>query len=114
MSNMLILILCAILAQGITWLQTNGQLVWPWMKDYKYIILLISYPIGLLFWICTEYGYPAFNGQLWPVRFLIHVAGILVFIVFTTWLLKEPLTIKIGVQIALCFAIMAVQFFWKT
>ena len=35
MNNMLILIVCALLAQGITWLQTNGQLVWPWMKDYK-------------------------------------------------------------------------------
>ena len=42
MNNMLILIVCALLTQGITWLQTNGQLIWPWMKDYKYIILLFN------------------------------------------------------------------------
>lgn len=112
--NLLILIVCAILAQGLTWLQTNGQLLWPWMKDYKWFILLGSYPIGWMFWLCTEYGYPAFDNQLWPVRFTIHVAGILTFVLFTTWLLKEPLTLKIGVQIALCFAIMFIQFFWKT
>ena len=114
MNNMLILILTALLAQGLTWLQTNGQLIWPWMKDYKYIILLGSYPIGWLFWASTEYGYPAFDGQLWPVRFLIHVAGIIVFILFTTWLLKEPFTLKICVQIALCFAILLTQMLWKT
>jgi len=114
MSNMLILILCAILAQGLTWFQTNGQVVWPILKEYKWFVILGSYPIGWLFFEATTYGYPAFNNQLWPVKFVIFVAGILTFILFTTWLLKEPFTIKIAVQIALCCAILMVQLMWKT
>ena len=111
--NLIILIVMSLLAQGLTWLQTNGQLIWPWIKKNEYIVLLLSYPIGWMFWKCTEYGYPAFDGQLWPVRFVIHVAGIITFIIFTTWLLKEPFTLKIIVQLILCFSILGVQFLWK-
>jgi len=111
--NLIILILFSVLAQSLTWIQTNGQLIWPWIKKNEYIVLLGSYPIGWLFWKCTEYGYPAFDGQLWPVRFIIQVVGIITFIIFTTWLLKEPFTAKIAVQLILCIAIIGVQFLWK-
>lgn len=112
--NLVILIICAVLAQSMTWFQTNGQLLWPFFKEYKWLILLGSYPIGWLFYETTTYGYLAFNGQLWPVRFVVFVSGILLFILFTTWLLKEPFTLKILTQIILCLSVVLVQVLWKT
>ena len=105
--------LLAILAQGLTWIQVNGQLVWPIFKQYKYAILLLSYPIGYLFWNVTQYGYPVFDNQLWPIRFLVFVSGICTFVLFTTWLLEEPFTFKIAMQLLLCVAIICIQLFWK-
>lgn len=106
-------LLYALGAQTLTWIQMNGQLVWPIFKEYKYIILLLSYPIGWMFWNCTEFGYPVFDNQLWPIRFLVFVTGIVTFMIFTIWLLKEPFTLKIAVQLLLCFSIVCIQLFWK-
>tara|TARA_R100001443_G_scaffold93233_1_gene99811 strand:+ start:70 stop:414 length:345 start_codon:yes stop_codon:yes gene_type:complete len=114
MNNIIMLIICAFLAQSLAWFQTNGQLLWPIFKEYKWIVFLSSIPTAILYYYTTTFGYPAFNGNLWPVRFVVFTSGILVFILFTTWLLKEPFTLKIFVQIALCFAILLTQMLWKT
>ena len=114
MNKLLLGIIYFAIGQIIIWFQTNGQLLWPIFKEYKWIVFLSSIPTAILYYYTTTFGYPAFNGNLWPVRFVVFTSGILVFILFTTWLLKEPFTLKIFVQIALCFAILLTQMLWKT
>ena len=60
----------------------------------------------------TYYGVTAFDGDLWPNRFLGFILGIISY-AKTNYFFKQPVTGKILVQLILCFLIVLVQVMWK-
>lgn len=96
-------------AQMIAWIQINGQFVWPWMKNYKFLISLSGVPISYLLMIATDYAYEGMNGKIWPGRLMAFAVGILVFTVFTNVFLGEGIDIKAGISLLLASILLMIQ-----
>ena len=94
------------LGQTGAYLQHNYQFLdkrfppewWGWY--------VMAIPITWFFLRGTYYGVNAFDGDLWPNRFIGFIIGIVSYTILTSWLFKQHITPKIFVQIALCCMIM--------
>lgn len=102
------------LGQGLIWIQTNGQFIWPWFKKNPW---LISFGFGgIISYIlihATRMVVTHFDGLLWPGRFIGFASGMLVFATMTYYLMGESITLKTGVSLLLASALIAIQLFWK-
>lgn len=113
MKNLIYALLLFLVGQSVIWFQINGQFVWPLFRKYEWVLVLSGIPISLLYLSATRYGVEAFDGLLWPQRFLAFACGIFVFSIFA-WLFKgEGFTIKTIVSLALSLTIVVIQVFWK-
>ena len=70
MKNLIICMVIFVIAQTLVWLQLNGQFVWDSFRKHEWILILFGLPISWLFLEATRYGVAAFDGLLWPQRFL--------------------------------------------
>lgn len=112
--EMFICILLFLVGQAMVWFQLNGQFIWPVFKKYEALIILSGIPITWVFLVATRYGYNAFDGLLWPQRFLAFVGGMIIFSLFT-WLFKgEGISAKTFVCLALSISILFIQILWKS
>mgnify|MGYP003647491311 FL=1 len=113
MKNLIVSILLFVFAQTMVWLQLNGQFVWPWFRKYEWILLLFGVPIAWLFIVATRHGVAAFDGLLWPQRFLAFACGIIIFTIFT-WVLKgEGINTKTLISLCMAACLVLIQIFWK-
>ena len=109
----LITILLFFLAQTMVWLQLNGQFVWASSRKYEWVLILFGLPISWLFLEATRNGVTAFDGLLWPQRFLAFACGIVIFSLLT-WLLKgEGINTKTLVSLMLSGVLVFIQILWK-
>lgn len=113
-NNLLIGFLLFFIGQGIIWIQTNSQFLWPWWKKNP---LLISFTLGgvasYIFIKATYYTVTYFDGLLWPGRFIGFASGILVFTALTYHLMGEGINLKTAVSLLLAICLICIQLFWK-
>lgn len=100
-------------AQVIVWFQHNWQFINPKMKPEWWGWYVVAIPITWMFLKGTYYGVTAFDGDLWPNRFIGFILGIISYAWLTAYFFKQPVTGKILVQLILCFLIVLVQVMWK-
>jgi hypothetical protein len=114
MNNLTAAFVLFFIGQGIIWIQSYGQFIWPWWKNNP---LLISFTLGgiasYIFIKATYYTYLHFDGLLWPGRFIGFGTGILIFAILTYFLMSEGITLKTMVSLLLAISLIAVQIFWK-
>lgn len=103
-----------VLGQIVVWIQVNGPMIWPWAKNYKFLLMLLGVPITWAFMEATQYSVRGFEGQFWPGRFLSFVAGIFVFTLMTYLFRNEAITLKTAVCLCLALSLILVQLFWKS
>jgi hypothetical protein len=103
------------IAQSITWFTSNLQLVYPWLKTTKGIGLMViaSMPATIGYIMGTKHLYEA-TSTLWSVRLLGFSMGVLTFTIWTYLIMKEGITMKTAVSLALSVVIVLLQVFWKT
>ena len=100
--------------QVIAWYQTNGQFISPWIKNHPILTsTIVGIPIGVLYIYGTKYVADYSDGELWPVRIVGFVTGILGFTILTYVHLNEAITLKTGVILLLMTVIVLLQVFWK-
>ena len=113
MKNLIICLIIFTLAQMLVWLQLNGQFVWDSFRKHEWVLILFGLPISWLFLEATRHGVTAFDGLLWPQRFLAFATGIIIFSIFT-WLLKgEGINTKTMVSLGFSICLVLIQIFWK-
>ena len=100
------------LAQIITFVQLQGQIRWPWVKDNPLIVVLLGLPISYLFMNSTRLFNEA-TGATWPGRLIGQSIGIVVFATMSWLLFKEPVTTKTTMCIILALCVILIQIFWK-
>ena len=96
-------------AQMLAWLQINGQFVWPWMREYRFLVSLSGVPISYLLMLATDYAYEGMDGKIWPGRLMAFAVGILVFTIFTNVFLGEGINLKAGISLALATILLIIQ-----
>ena len=100
-------------AQIAVWFQHNWQFINEKYKPEWWGWYIVAIPITYLFLKGTYYGVTAFDGDLWPNRFIGFILGIISYAWLTNYFFKQPVTGKILVQLILCFLIVLVQVMWK-
>ena len=111
--NLLLGILFYILAQLVTYFQTNGQFIWKFFKDHPLIISLLGIPISYFFIIATKYTVKSFDGLLWPPRFIGFGVGIILYTFLVSYFFNEGISTKTLVSLLLALTIILMQIFWK-
>ena len=105
-----------LIAQSLSWYQTNGQFISTWMKEHPVLTSALSgIPVGLGYIYGTSYIVSAFGGEsLWASRLLGFATGVFTFSILTYIHVKEGITLKTGVILGLASLIVILQVFWKT
>ena len=111
------------LATGIFWFilgpififfQLNGQFKSNWFKKNELIVASTGLIISFFFIWGTKYTVEAFNGLLWPARFVGFSLGMVIYALGVSYFFKEGITNKTFVSLALCVMLVMIQLFWRT
>lgn len=105
-------ILLSLLAQVISFVQLQGQMVWKFPKENPYIMMFLGLPISLIFIRTTK----IFNEQFdtnWPGRLIGFGLGVIVFTIMSWLIFNEHPTPKTITCLVLAFTIVVLQIFWK-
>ena len=103
-------------AQTVTWFTSNLQLIYPYFKTWKGILVMtvVSMPATVGYILATKALYTAMNDSLWSVRLIGFSMGVLTFTFLTYWYMKEGLNMKNTITLVLSVVIVLLQVFWKT
>lgn len=105
-------LLLATIAQIISFVQLQGQLVWKFPKENPYVMMLLGLPISLIFIKTTKIFNQHFDAN-WPGRLIGFGLGIIIFTIMSWLVFKEVPTSKTIVCLVLAFTIVLLQVFWK-
>lgn len=105
-------LILAIIAQIISFIQLQGQLVWKFPKENPYVMMLLGLPISLIFIKTTKIFNQHFDAN-WPGRLIGFGLGIIIFTIMSWVIFKEVPTFKTIVCLSLAFIIVLLQVFWK-
>lgn len=113
MNNLLLGFLYNLAAQILTFLQLQGNVKYDWYEKYPILTLGVSIPISWAFIKSIKYFSVYFNGEIWPSRLIGFGIGIIVFVILSLILFKEPLYLKTIICVILAIAILTIQMIWK-
>jgi hypothetical protein len=113
MNKLLAGIFYGILGQVFSFMQLQGSIKYGWYQKYPIIILLSSIPAAWFYIKSVEHLVGWAGGELWPSRLIGFGIGIIIFVVLSLILFKEPITLKTLTCLLLAVSILLVQMFWK-
>jgi hypothetical protein len=106
-------LLYGFVAQVLTFLQLQGPLKWPIIKQHQNWLALAGVPIAMLFMRSVQEFVIAFNGEIWPSRLIGFAVGIMVFSFMSVIMFNESMSAKTAVCIVLGMLILVIQLHWK-
>jgi hypothetical protein len=113
MNKLFLGILWGILGQVSSFMQLQGSIKYNWFQKYPIVVLLSAIPAAWFYIKSVEHLVNWGDGQLWPSRLIGFGIGIIVFVLLSWLLFKEPLTLKTLTCLFLAVSILLVQIFWK-
>ena len=113
MNRLLLGIIYGIFGQVLSFLQLQGSIKYGWFQKYPIIVLLSALPTTWIYIKSVEHLVTWSDGQLWPSRLIGFGIGMIVFVLLSMILFKEPLTLKTLTCLMLAASILLVQIFWK-
>lgn len=113
MNKLLLGVLFGILGQVSSFLQLQGSVKYNWYEKYPFVVLLSSIPAAWFYIKSVNYLVAWGDGQLWPSRLIGFGIGIIVFVLLSWLLFREPLSLKTLTCLFLAASILLVQIFWK-
>jgi hypothetical protein len=112
--NLVYGVLYGIIGQVLSFIQLQGGIKWGWTEKYGWALMLLGLPISWAFMKSVENFILAFHGSIYESRILGFIIGIIVFALMGWFLFREGISIKNGVCLILCFAVVLIQLFWKS
>ena len=111
--NFIIGIFWFLIAHIAVFFQLNGQFKWEWFKQNEFIVAAFGLIISYFYIWGTKYTVAAFDGLLWPSRFVGFGIGMLVYAISVSYVFKEGISIKTFVSLLLCIVLIGIQVLWK-
>ena len=105
--------LVTIVAQVGAWFQHNLQFKYPEYDEKWWGMYALAVPLTYVFILATKYNVEGYGGSIWGARFVGFAIGMIVYAIMIQWFFNEKFTMKIAIQLLLCFTIILVQSFWK-
>jgi hypothetical protein len=113
LDSLLIGIFWFILGHVAVFFQLNGQFKWDWFKNNEFILATCGLIISFFYIWGTKYTVEAFEGLLWPARFIGFGIGMFVYALGVSFLFKEGITSKTFISLFLCVILISIQILWK-
>ena len=105
--------LWGLLGQIFSFMQLQGSVKYGWFAKYPILILLSSIPAAWFYIKSVESLVSWAGGELWPSRLIGFGIGIIVFVILSWLLFREPISLKTFTCLMLATSIILVQIFWK-
>ena len=109
MNNLVLGMMYGMAAQLLTFVQLQGNIKYNWYQRYPIPMLLVSIPISWLFIKSVDHIVKAYDGKIYPSRFIGFSIGMIVFVLMSKLLFNESLDLKSVICILLSLCIIAVQ-----
>ena len=103
-----------ILGHIAVFFQLNGQFKWVWFAKNEWVLALAGLIISFFYIWGTKYTVLAFEGLLWPARFIGFGIGMIVYAIGVWFFFKEGITPKTFISLILCIILISIQVLWKT
>lgn len=103
-----------ILGHIAVFFQLNGQFKWVWFAKNEWALTLAGLIISFFYIWGTKYTILAFEGLLWPARFIGFGIGMIVYAIGVWFFFKEGITPKTFISLILCIILISIQVLWKT
>ena len=113
MQNLVFGILYGLLGQVGSFMQLQGGIKYGWYPKYLWVSMILAVPLSWFYLLSVQHFVKAFDGEIWPSRLLGFSIGIITFTLMSSFLFKEPLTLKTIVCLLLGFSIVAIQVLWR-
>ena len=110
-NNLFLGIFYGLIAQIGTFLQLQGNIRYGWYEKHPILLLSSSIPLAWLYIKSVELFVSAFDGRIWPSRFIGFSLGVIVFALMSRYLFGEPITLKVVVSIFLALCIVLAQIY---
>lgn len=114
LDNFIIGILAFLVAHILTFFQLNGQFKWEWFKSNELLVAASGVIISFFYIWGTKYTVEAFEGLLWPARFIGFGVGMIIYAFMVSYFFKEGITNKTFISLLLCIILISIQVLWKT
>jgi hypothetical protein len=100
-------------AHFFTFFQLNGQFIWKSFQKHEWAVASIGVILSFFYIWGTKYTVAAFDGLLWPSRFIGFGIGMVIYAFGVSYLFKEGINIKTLISLILCLILICIQVFWK-
>ncbi len=102
------------MAHILTFFQLNGQFFkMDWFRKNEILVAAAGIILSF-FYICgTKYTVSAFDGLLWPARFIGFGIGMIIYAIGVSYFFNEGITSKTAISLVLSLILICIQLFWK-
>lgn len=111
--NLIYGIIFFIIAHIGAFFQLNGQFKWDWFVKNEWVIAACGFILSFFYIWGTKYTVLAFEGLLWPARFIGFGIGMIVYAIGVWFLFKEGISPKTFISLILCLILISIQVLWK-
>ena len=102
-----------ILGHIAVFFQLNGQFKWVWFAKNEWALALAGLIISFFYIWGTKYTVLAFEGLLWPARFIGFGIGMIIYALFVGFHFNEGISPKTVVSLVLALLLVCIQVLWK-
>ena len=102
-----------LVAHILTFFQLNGQFLWRWFAKNEWAIAASGIVLSIFYIWGTKYTVDAFNGLLWPGRFIGFGVGMVIYAIMVSYYFNEGINLKTMTSLILATGLVCVQVFWR-
>ena len=102
-----------LIAHILTFFQLNGQFLWKWFAKNEWAIAASGIILSIFYIWGTKYTVDAFNGLLWPGRFIGFGVGMVIYAIMVSYYFNEGINLKTMTSLILATGLVCVQVFWR-
>ena len=102
------------LGHACVFIQLNGQfLKTDWFRKNEFLLACCGLIISFFYIWGTKYTVGAFDGLLWPARFIGFGVGMIIYAFGVSYFFNEGITAKTYISLVLCLLLICIQVLWK-
>ena len=102
-----------LIAHILTFFQLNGQFLYKSFQKHEWLVAASGIVLSIFYMWGTKYIVEAFNGLLWPGRFIGFGVGMIIYAIMVSYFFNEGINVKTLTSLILATILVCVQVFWK-
>ena len=102
-----------LVAHVMTFFQLNGQFLYKSFQKHEWAVAAAGVILSFFYIWGTKYTVEAFNGLLWPARFIGFGVGMIIYAIGVWYFFSEGITPKTAVSLVLALLLICIQVLWK-